>query len=149
MNKLDTLYNTASQNDIQVINVHFSDTKKAACMCGDCFKVIILDRHRIIDVIEETELLAEEVGHFETGALYIINATYNTPLGTSNRMKYEARAKQWAIREILPPEALQEAMYNVGGDYNMIAEYCGVSPESVYKAIEYYKSKRISFSLVD
>lgn len=145
MTKLEKIYDNVYKDDIQIINAHFSETKKAACLYSDLFKAIVIDKPKIENRIEETEIMAEEFGHFATGALYMIDATYNTPLGRSNRAKYESKARQWAIRELLPPQYIREAIETVGEKFCDIAEYCQVSVEYVYTAIEYYATKGIYF----
>ena len=147
MNKLDSLYEFAAECDIDVINRNFSSTKKAACMYLKPFKLIVLDKPAIKSRSEEVELLAEEIGHYETGGLYIIESTYNTPASRNNRIKYEARARQWGYRRCLSPSDIEEG-YEREGHYgdNAVAMHCGVSVEFLYKAIEYHRSCGVVFS---
>lgn len=147
MNTLEKLYDIAHKSGINIIDAHFSDTKKAACMTSGMFenKNIVIDKAQIDSYVEEVIILAEEVGHYETLGVYMILATKTMSIARCNRLKYEAWAKRWSVREILPPEEIQEAL-NCGchNDCEM-AEYCNVTPDFVRYAFQYYSQKRVKF----
>ena len=103
MTALEELYDMTYENNIYVADAHFSNSKKAACISGNC-KIIVLDKPAITSQSEERELLSEEIGHYETDALYLIEATANSPGARSNRLKCEAHARQWAYKKLVPPE---------------------------------------------
>ena len=137
MSKLDRLYGSAFASNINIVNGHFSKTKKAVCLASKTAKNIVMDMSAIHTQAEELTILAEEVGHFETGALYVISSTYNTAVARSNRVKYEAQAKRWAIKEVLPLSEIKFAIANAGNDWEA-AEHCGVTVEFYREAVEYY-----------
>ena len=145
MTKLEHLEHLAHQKDIHIHDYCFSKTKKAAChymVDGSWeYKAILLDRPNIKSSVEETILLAEELGHYETEALYFVEATTNTPSARSTRMKCEARAKRWAVRHLLPSGEIQKVID--GGRYLVceIAEELSVTEDFLSLAINYYISK--------
>ena len=145
MDKLEALYDFANERSIYVIDRSFSQTKKAACLHVKPIKAVVLDKPAIGSKAEEGALLAEEVGHYETGALYVIESTYNTPIARSNRIKYEAQALRWAIKQYLPLSDIRKGLAINDGDIWLTAEYCHVPPDFLTKAIEYYQSHGINF----
>jgi len=145
LTKLEHLEDIANENKLHIHNYHFSNTKKAACMQFGDYKAIALDRPAIETNVEEGILLAEEIGHYETGGLYSINATYNTPVARSNRIKFEAKAKHWAIVALLSPEEIESGMRISCGDIMMVAEHCQVTVDFLEEAIHYYRSHGFEF----
>ena len=141
MTKLEKLYQKAHDAEIDIYDRRISKGKKAICFYYDSDKTIAMDREAIASVFEETELLAEEIGHYETDALYMIEATANTPSARSNRLKCEARAKKWAVRHVLPVEDICKAAgKGCRMNYEM-AEELGVTTDFLDYAINYYVSK--------
>jgi len=149
MTELEKLYDLAFENDISVYNYHVSKTKKAVCLQIEDCKNIALDKPAIKTSAEESVLLAEEIGHYATGSLFMIEATHNSPIANSNRIYYESKARGWAIEKRLPPEYIQEAIDKCGNDFYEIAEYCDVPIDFLQKSIEYYKVKGITFQWND
>jgi len=145
MTELEKLYDLAFENDISVYNYHVSDTKKAVCLHIEDYKNIALDKPAIESSAEESVLLAEEIGHYITGSLYMIEATSNTPIARSNRIKYEARANRWAIEHMLTQDSIQKAIDKCGNDLYEIAEYCNVTIGFLKKALEHYKDHGVAF----
>jgi len=147
MNKLEYLYEFAAENSICIVNDTFSKTKKAACIHLKPDKLIVLDIAAIESKAEETVLLAEECGHYETGSLYIIEATYNTAVARSNRIKYEAMAKRWTYKNFLKPDEIETA-FRLEGSFgeDAVAAHCGVPVDFLRKAVEYYRSTGVVFS---
>ena len=147
MNKLEALYEFAEECDIDVISGSFSPTKKAACLHLQPQKLIILDKPSIESPGEEGALLAEELGHFETGALYFLSATYNAPAARSNRIKCEGRAKAWAYKKYCPPGEIETA-FKTEGPYGVqaVADYCSVTVDFLYSAIAYHRSCGVAFA---
>lgn len=146
MTKLEKLYGFAHGSNINIVDAKFSQTKKAACMGNGAYKNIIMDKSAITSTNEEASILAEEIGHFETGALYTIQATYNMPIARSNRIKYEAKAKRWAITNYLPVDEIEKAVSHAAGDKYLAAEYCQVTAEFLDKAVEHYRTCGVIFT---
>jgi hypothetical protein len=145
MTKLERLYDIANKRNIAIVDAHFSNTKKAACLHSNDVKAVVLDKPQIASNAEEHALMAHEMGHYETGALYLLEATYNTPIYRSNRIKCEARARSWAITHTVSPEDIQCAIEKGNGDIDEMAEYCEVTTEFLQRAIEYYTLHGVVF----
>jgi len=149
MDKLETLYDFASASDIDVINRNINGAKKSACMHLKPYRLIIMDHAAIESRAEETALLAEEIGHYRTGGLYIIETSHNTPMARNNRIKYEAQAMQWAYKHFLTQEEIEAAYKAEGPSDWPMAEYCQVTVEFLHKAIEYHRSCGVVFSFTN
>ena len=146
LTELEALYQDAYDNDINVINVHFSPTKKAACLCGVADN-ILLDKERIETDAEEAEHLIHELIHIKSGSLYFLTEASNAPNEKVIRQKAEARTRRDTVLELLPPEELQDAIYSEGAEFWRIAEYCGRTVEFVIEAFELYERMGIDFDI--
>ena len=146
MDKLKAIYEFAIESGIDVINQSFSLTKKAACLHLKPHMLVVLDKAGIETQAEECAVLAEEVGHYETGGLYIIESTLNSPVARNNRLKYEAQARYWAYRKYLPVIEIEEAVKREGPEEYEIATRCQVPVDFLRKAIEYHRSCGVIFS---
>ncbi len=142
---LEKLEQIAYNDNIFIYNFHISDTKKSSCLNFRGMKAISLDKPLITSKAEETELLAEELGHFKTGSLYPLKKSYNSTVEKQNRAICEARAKKWAFKKILPPYLILKGIEAGITDYYELADYCNVTVEFFTKAIEYYKTQDIVF----
>jgi len=143
MTKLEHLEQQLHEKEIYVYNFKISNTKKAMCLSDNGHKYIALNEPLVESKSEKVAILAEELGHFETAALYTIKSTFNTPIARSNRIKFEAQAMQWAYKQYLPPWEIKKAFICYQGDYHLIAEHCQVTMEFLNGAIEYYRSHGI------
>ena len=103
--QLESLNQTAYDNDIAVWNAHFSPTQKAVCLSSERDN-IVLDINKMDSTAEETEILAHEITHIKSGSVFFITAAINTPLECVNHLKYEADTKRETILALLPPEKL-------------------------------------------
>ena len=135
----------AFDEGIEIFDYHLSESKKAGCYFKGDIKAITPDKPRITSKAEETALLAKKVGHYKTGSLYSLDATYNTAIARSNRKKCEAKAKSRVIEKILPASKIQEALKNGASNDQEVAEYCNVQVDYLCKAFEYYRTKGIEF----
>ena len=80
MNTLEELHAEAYEEDIHVEDYPLPPTIKAMCLYDDPSKNIILNRQEIVSRAEETVLLAEEIGHYKTGALYVLKSNFNSAI---------------------------------------------------------------------
>jgi len=146
MTKLECIEKQLHESNIHVYNFRISNTKKAMCFDDSGYKCIAIDNVALESCAEQVTILAEELGHFETGTLYTIRSTYNTPIARSNRIKLEGLAKQWAIKRYLPAKDIETAMQDSLGDIHLAAENCQITVEFFNEAIEYYRSAGTAFS---
>jgi len=111
------------------------------CIHIESHKSIAIDKQQIQSSIEETEVLAEELGHYETGSLYAIESTYNQPLEQNNIIYFEAKAKKWKIERLLPYIELQKALNKGIYEVYALSEYFNLSELFIKDAINLYKSE--------
>lgn len=94
---------------------------------------VLMDYSLINDGPEEYVHLAHELGHCETGSFYNVYASYDI------RGKHETRADRWAIRHLVPKDALGVAVRNGITELWELADYFQVTEPFMRKAVEYYK----------
>ena len=140
MDPLEELYDEVQEKGIEVIDEHFSETKKGACLHSEDYSVILIDRPRIETRAEERVILQEEYSHYETGGLYLIEATCNTAIGRRNRIIAEGRARRHMIEKLLPFEALKAVCKAWRYSKEELAEHFDVTEELVGMAYELYES---------
>ena len=147
LTKLEKLEDYVYDCDIHIHNAHFSKTKKAACI-GRQYKNIILDKQAIESNAEEGMLLAEELGHYETEGLFVMNADVNSVYSRFNRGKQEVKARHFSYMMYISASDIRRAAEWCGRDDYAIAEYMEVSVEDLRKAIRYYLSIGMDFSFI-
>ena len=143
MTKLEKLQHKAHIQGIHIDNFSFCQIKKAVCFYDPAtgYKVILLDKAKIENTTEETQILAEEIGHYETNSLYCSQATTNMPSAKLTRTKSEIRAKKWAFEYMLLPNDIKRAIDEGHETKYELADELGVTECFLVDAIEYYKTK--------
>jgi len=127
--KLFKLYDLAIENEISLYEFDCID-KAMIIKCDDNY-AIALDMLSIKSEIAEKEILAHELGHFFTDALY----DFNTPL--TNIAKNELRAEKWAIKALISKSEYLAAKKNTRNIFEL-AEELSLSIETVIKADNLY-----------
>ena len=135
---LEKIYEEALLENIQIYNLHFSETKKAMCIQIKNMKVITLDYKNITSISEEKEILAEEISHFQTGTLYMIKNNYNEKIARQNRRKFEAKAKRHSTVKLVPLADVKKLKYMTS--YELACELC-VSEKTILDALKIYKNR--------
>ena len=127
MKKIQELYNYAESKNIQIKT--FTDKEKqlnGACLY-DTKKCNIYLNTAIETEVEEKCVLAEEIGHYETGII-------KTKLNDNDEQSYllrsinEFRAKKWAVGKLIPFERFKRFL---GTNYSKfeVANELGVTEE--------------------
>lgn len=101
MKDLNDLYNELEQYNIPVVKVDFQN-KKAGIITNGNDTVIAVDYNKIENSKEEKMVIAEEKAHYETGALYLMDADKTT----IDKMEYKANKKVY--NELIPFSKLKE-----------------------------------------
>ena len=101
MKDLNDLYNELEKYNIPVVKVDFQN-KKAGIITNGQDTVIAVDYKKIENSKEEKMVIAEEKAHYETGALYLLNADKTT----IDKMEYKANKKVY--NELIPFSQLKE-----------------------------------------
>ena len=128
---LSELYQLAEDNQIEVDYYPMHQAVSLSFPEG----WIAIDVDKLRDTAEEKACLAHELGHCLTGSFYNIYSSCDI------RSKREARAQKWAIRHLIPPQALEEAVAAGFTQPWELAEYFGVPESFVREAEEWYASR--------
>ena len=125
----ERLLNVASEQGLSVYESPFR-SKAKGLLKG---KIIGIDNR--LPIVEKACVLAEELGHYQTGVGDSLNQS-----DLRNR-KQELRARQWAYFCMLPLEKIVEAHHSrISGRYDL-AEYLGVTEEFLQSAITRFTDK--------
>ena len=145
MTALEQLNDFAFDQDYTVFSKRIDSIEKGCCLTNSTVSVILINRTAIADSADEICVLAEEMGHLQTGAVLPVEDYIDPGHKKWTKAKNELRAERWAITKLLPPEKIQAAI-NYGCINNWeIAEYYDVTVSFVEKAFEFYRKKRIEF----
>lgn len=120
------------------ISVDFADLPhtKAFSISVAGKKFIAVDKNVRPESNEERVMLAHELGHLKTDALYSIDAP---PL---YRKRFEKRADIWAISHLVPLSSLRRAYKEGCESVSALAEHFSVTEEFMQKAIKYYTEQK-------
>ena len=132
MDQLTALYALAAGQGIGVHRFSLPRTGSLSIQDpgGRCH--IGLDERAMETSAEETVHLAHEVGHCLTGSFY------NRYAPCDLRQKHENRADRWAIRRLIDPARLYDALAAGITEPWELAEWFGVTEPFLRKALAYY-----------
>jgi hypothetical protein len=126
MKNLEQLYDELEKYNIPVVKVDFHN-KKAGIASNGKDTVIAVDYKKIEDSKEEKMIIAEEKAHYETGALYLINADKTT----IDKMEYKANKKVY--NELIPLKELKK-LCEKGLSVVELSDYFGIPIQDVLVA---------------
>lgn len=129
---MQTLYTLAQQQNIEVLTFPMPKTGSMSVMdhAGRC--AIGMDPRVLDGGVSERVHLCHELGHCITGSFYNIHATVD------HRRKHENKADKWAILQLIPVDALDDAIADGCTEYWELAELFGVTESFIRKAVCYY-----------
>jgi len=104
---------------------------------------VIWVNHFIPTIAEKTCILAEELGHYHTSTGHIIDLT------DIRNLKQERRARDWAYKRLVPLSKIVQAYHAGVTDRHELAEYLGVSEQFLQAAIDRYREKYGTYTIVD
>ena len=136
---LTELLAIAEDEHINVVNYHFSPTKKAASMAARGFREILLDKPVISGTEEECELMMEEVGHLQTDTLAPILTSFNEADARAERLHAEGKQSLQTVKRFIPIADLQALLatpFEVTLDD--MRRHFGVSAAVLDRALSYY-----------
>lgn len=129
--EIPALYEIAKEQNIEVLRFPLKDTGSMSVMEGGaCFvgmDVTVLDGG-----VQERVHLGHELGHCLTGSFY------NRYAAIDHRQRHENKANKWAIQQLIPLEALDEAVACGYTNLWELAEYFGVTEDLIRKAVCWY-----------
>ena len=130
--ELGALYDLAEQENIEVIRFPMAINGSMSLMddSGACY--IGMDDAVRDGGIQERVHLIHELGHCVTGSFY------NRYAAIDSRQRHENRADKWAVKKLVPVEALDDAIAEGCTEVWELAERFGVTEEFVRKAVCYH-----------
>lgn len=127
----DDLYGIAEKRGHVVVCESLTETPSLSLQTNKrCY--IAIDQR--LNVQQEREALAHELGHCEYGGFYNRYSKYDI------RAKAERRADKWAFTRLVPYGRLIQAVRHGITDVWELAELFDVSCEFMHRAIAYYKT---------
>ena len=129
---LQDLYDLARQENIEVLTFPMEHSGSMSVMDdhGACF--VGIDKHILDGGVSERVHLSHELGHCMTGSFY------NRYAPADNRRRHENRADKWAVKKLIPVQALDAAVADGCTEYWALAEKFGVTEEFIRKAVCLY-----------
>ena len=130
--ELGALYDLAEQENIEVIRFPMAINGSMSVMDDNGACYIGMDDAVRDGGIQERVHLIHELGHFVTGIFY------NRYAAIDSRQRHENRADKWAVKKLIPVEALDDAIAEGCTEVWELAERFGVTEEFVRKAVCYH-----------
>ena len=135
------LYEIAEQQNIEVIQHPMKETGSMSVMLEDGACYIGIDASVRDGGPQERVHLGHELGHCITGSFYNIYAAID------HRRRHENRADKWAIQQLIPVDALDEAVADGCTELWELADRFGVTEDFMKKAVCYYTYKNMATEL--
>lgn len=139
--EITALYDYARQQNIEVIPYPMPENASMSLMTdsGDCY--IGMDPAIQDGGIQERVHLGHEIGHCVTGSFY------NRYAAIDCRQRHENRADKWAVRHLIPVDALDNAVAHGYTELWELADWFGVTEEFVRKAVCLYVHGNVAADL--
>lgn len=127
---------TAEKMGISVIYFHLKD-KTAFVVDND----IVIDERKIATRQMLNKIVAHEIGHIKTGAVYALSY-FGVPFGQLVISRAERKANVYAYQLLVPLKKLKEELKKSSDDYE-IAEALDVDINTLHNAVEYYRGRNL------
>ena len=129
---IQSLYDLARQQNIEVLPYPMKETGSMSIMLdnGKCY--IGMDASVQDGDVQERVHLGHEMGHCLTGSFYSIYTAIDC------RQRHENKADKWAVQQLIPVEALDDAIADGCTEVWELAERFGVTEEFIRKAVCWY-----------
>ena len=139
--KVLDLYVLAEQQNIEVIETALPENGSLSIMDdnGKCY--IGIDESVMDGDALELVHMGHELGHCLTGSFYNRYTRFDV------RQRHENRADKWAVRKIIPVEALDDAVADGCCEIWELAERFGVTEQFMKKAVCYYVHGNVATEL--
>lgn len=130
--QIQSLYNLAKQQNIEVMSWNMPQTESMSVMLEDGRCFVGMDESVRDGGVQERVHLSHELGHCVTGSFYNIYAAIDY------RQRHENRANKWAIQALIPVEELDEAIAEGCTEIWELAERFQVTEEFIRKTVCFY-----------
>lgn len=139
--KVLDLYALAEQQNIEVIETALPENGSLSIMDdnGKCY--IGIDESVMDGDALELVHMGHELGHCLTGSFYNRYTRFDV------RQRHENRADKWAVRQIVPVDALDEAVADGCCEIWELAERFGVTEQFMKKAVCLYVHGNVAAEL--
>ncbi|MGN0968851.1 MAG: ImmA/IrrE family metallo-endopeptidase [Oscillospiraceae bacterium] len=131
MEQIISLYNELNRAGVRFYHWDMDDLQAVTIEQGGRYGVF-MDFGNIRTGAEELVTVAHEGGHISTGATHKVDSPYDLV------EKHEYKADKWAIRRLIPEDALDEAVADGCTELWQLAEHFGVTEEFMKKAVCWY-----------
>lgn len=149
MTELEMLQDFSYEKGIDVFECYHESKIKGCCMVDNNKKAVLINKANISISADELGVLAEELGHLETGTVLPCENYLSPEYKKWLKRKNEILAKRWAYEKINLAEKIKRAIKSGCNCACEIAEEIGVNVDFLIKAINYFESKGISFCNYD
>ena len=138
---IPALYTLAKEQKIEVLEYPLKENGSMSLMTdsGACY--IGMDASVKDGGTQERVHLAHELGHCVTGSFYSIYTAIDC------RQRHENRADKWAVRQLIPVDALDDAVAAGCTTLWELAEHFGVTETFIRKAVCLHTHGNISAEL--
>ena len=146
INNVVELYEYAEQQgyDVYWYNLDCDGLESISVMrVSDCKCFIAIDPFTLLSDADELVKGLHEIGPCDTGAFYNEYATCDI------RKKHENRADKWAIEQLVPADALAQAVASGHTELWDLAEYFGVTEAFMKKALCWYHHGNLASELYE
>ena len=126
------LYNLAEQQNIEVLQFPLTDNGSMSIIADNGACYIGMDKSIQDGNVQERVHLGHELGHCLTGSFYSIHTAVDS------RQRHENRADKWAVKKLIPVDALDQAVADGHTEIWELAEHFGVTEDFIRKAVCYY-----------
>ena len=131
MSQIISLYDELNRAGVRFYHWDLDDVQAVTIELKGRYGVF-MDFGNIRTEAEELVTVAHEGGHISTGATHRVDSPYDLV------EKHEYKADKWAIRRLIPEEALDEAVADGCTELWQLAEHFGVTEEFMKKAVCWY-----------
>ncbi len=125
------LYRIAEREGIIVDRFSLPQNSSVSVKNGNRLYIGIDDE---VSGAREKVCLAHELGHCVTFSFYNIYSDLDI------REKHEKRAQNWAIKKLIPKTSYKKALTSGYDNLYSLAEYFGVTPDFMEKAVRFYQT---------
>ena len=141
---LETLYAFAGAKSYDLYWIRSGDARICSMSVTDGIHcAIMMDPSKLQAEAEQRQTLAHELGHCVTGSFY------NRYAKLDLRQKHENRADKWAIEQLIPADALAQAVASGHTELWGLAEYFGVTEAFMKKALCWYHHGNLASELYE
>lgn len=144
MTELEMLQDFSYEKGIDVFECYHESKIKGCCMVDNDKKAVLINKANISTSADELGVLAEELGHLETGTVLPCENYLSPEYKKWLKRKNEILAKRWAYEKLNLAEKIKKAIKSGCNYIWEIAEEIGMDADFLNKAINFFENQGIS-----